>query len=222
MEQLKKIKSDKTLEQLARNVKLEVDLNEVRKEWLQNNGPQQKKQVADHYAIFEHLYGEGYFYPYLDLDITYDLKDGSCLPVYFGNVIKPAEALEPPNVFYDTDGNSLWTLALTSLDGNLSDNDKECVHWLVANIPGNSVEKGDTLVEYLQPFPLKGTGFHRYAFVLYKQDGRVSYDIPTGKHTSRLLHIVKLAILLWCSALGRNTLLLCVVLVYVSNHTKFN
>lgn len=180
MELLKKIKSDKTLEQLARNAKLEVDLNEVRKEWLQNNGPLHKKQVADHYAIFDHLYGEGYFIPYLDLDITYDLKNGSNLPAYSGNVIKPSEALEAPSVYYESDGNTLWTLVLTSLDGNLTENEKECVHWLVANIPGNAVEKGDTLVEYLQPFPLKGTGYHRYVFVLYKQDGRVSYDIPKG------------------------------------------
>lgn len=180
MEHLKTIKSDRVMEQLARNVKLDVDLNEIRKEWLKTNAPIHKKQISDHYAIFDHLYGEGYFIPYLDLFITYDLKNGSSLPVYSGNVIKPAEALEAPVVFYESDGNTLWTLTLTSLDGNLSENEKECVHWLVANIPGNAVEKGDTLVEYLQPFPLKGTGYHRYAFVLYKQQGRISYELPKG------------------------------------------
>lgn len=178
---LKQLKEDKSKEQLARNLKLEIDLNEAKNVWLETLGPQHKKQIADHYAIFEHLYGEGYFVPYLNLEVLYDLKNGSYLPVYTGNVIKPAEALEYPIVNYEADADSLWTLALTSLDGHLNDNDKEYVHWLVANIPGNSVEKGDTIVEYLQPFPLKGTGYHRYAFVLYKQEKNVTYDLPKGE-----------------------------------------
>ncbi|CAG9129207.1 unnamed protein product [Plutella xylostella] len=175
---LKKLKADKTLEQMARDHKIRVDKDQVRQVWLETAGPVHKKNIAEHYGIFEHLYGEGYFLPLLNLEVLYDLKDGSCLPVYTGNVIKPLEAKEVPTVLFEADGNDMWTLALTSLDGHLTESDKEYVHWLVANIPGNCVEKGDTLVEYLQPFPLKGTGYHRYAFVLYKQDGRVEYDIP--------------------------------------------
>ncbi|XP_023936620.2 39S ribosomal protein L38, mitochondrial [Bicyclus anynana] len=178
MEQTKKVKNDKNLEQLARKGQLEIDLIQSKKDWLATLGPLHKKQIADHYGIYEHLYGEGFFIPHLNLDIFYDLKKGSCLPVYYGNVIKPAEALESPIVSYESDGNTLWTLALTNLDGHLKENDKEYVHWLIANIPGNSIEKGDVIVDYLRPFPLKGTGCHRYTFVLYKQDSRVSYDLP--------------------------------------------
>ncbi|KAH9631181.1 hypothetical protein HF086_005952 [Spodoptera exigua] len=183
LDHLKKIKADKNLEQLARNHTLEIDLNEAKKEWLNTLGPQHKKQIADHYGIFEHLYGEGYFIPYLNLEVLYDLKNGSYLPVYTGNDIKPAEALEYPIVNYESDPDSLWTLALTSLDGHLTEGDKEYVHWLVANIPGNSIEKGDTIVEYLQPIPLKGTGYHRYAYVLYKQDGNINYDVTKEDRT---------------------------------------
>lgn len=180
IEQIKKLKSDKKLEQLARNHKLEVDLSEVRNEWLKTQGPLHKKKIAEHYGVFEHLYGEGYFIPYTNLEVQYDLKDGQMLPVYSGNVVKPAEALDRPCVSYESDYETLWTLALTSLDGHLVDSEKEYMHWLVANIPGDFVEKGDTIVEYLQPFPLKGTGFHRYVFVLYKQNGKVSYDVSKG------------------------------------------
>lgn len=144
-------------------------------------GPLHKKTIAEHYAIFEHLYGEGFFYPYLNLEVLYPLNEDSYLPVHSGNVIKPAEALTPPIVNFESDGNTLWTLSLTSLDGHLHESEKEYSHWLIANIPGNHIEKGDTIVEYLQPFPLKGTGYHRYVFVLYKQDGRVSYDLPKGR-----------------------------------------
>ncbi|XP_049868053.1 39S ribosomal protein L38, mitochondrial [Pectinophora gossypiella] len=186
MEHVKKLKNDKNLEQLARTHKLEIDLAEVRKEWMNTTGPLHRRQIADHYGIYEHLYGEGFFIPYLNLDVFYDLKNDSVLPVCSGNVIKPAEALEQPTVAYESDGNTLWTLAFTNLDGNLKENNKEYVHWLVANIPGNAIEKGDTIAEYLRPFPLKGTGYHRYVYVLYKQNARVSYDLPKVTASSPL------------------------------------
>ncbi|XP_073949255.1 large ribosomal subunit protein mL38-like [Choristoneura fumiferana] len=185
LDHMKKVKSDKNLEQLARNHQLKVNLDEVRNEWLNTLGPHHKKQVAEHYGIFEHLYGEGYFVPFKNLDIFYDLKE-KALPVYCGNVIKPSEALNSPTVSYESDGNTMWTLVLSSLDGHLNENDKEYVHWFIANIPGNHIEKGDRLVEYLQPFPLKGTGYHRYVFVLYKQNERMIYDLPQVSSSSPL------------------------------------
>ncbi|XP_013136827.1 PREDICTED: uncharacterized protein LOC106101982 [Papilio polytes] len=186
LEHLRKLKGDKELEHLARNHKLEINLEEARKEWLQTLGPNHKKQIAEHYGIYEHLYGEGYFVPHINLDIHYDLKNGLNLPVYTGNVIKPAEAVEQPSVTFESEDNALWTLVLTSLDGHLTENDKENVHWLVANIPSNNIERGDTIVEYLRPFPLKGTGYHRYVFVLYKQNEKISYNLKNVTSSSQL------------------------------------
>lgn len=180
LQYLKIIKNDKQLEKRARDQELYIDLDETKKEWLHTVGPLHKKQIADHYAIFEHLYGEGYFIPFLNLEVFYDLKQDSCLPVYSGNIIKPAEAIDPPIVSYECAPDTLWTLALTNLDGHLTENDKEYAHWLIANIPGRDIDKGDILIDYLQPFPLKGTGYHRYAFVLYKQSEKVSYEIAKG------------------------------------------
>ncbi|XP_053612666.1 large ribosomal subunit protein mL38 [Plodia interpunctella] len=186
LQHVKNLKTDKNLEQLARNHKLSIDLSEARSDWLKTISPYHKRQIAEHYGVFEHLYGEGYFIPFMNLDIQYNLKNDLFLPVCCGNVIKPAEALEYPTVSYESDGDSLWTLALTSLDGHLTEGEKEYLHWMVANIPGDSVEKGDTIAEYLRPFPLKGTGYHRYVFVLYKQDGHVSYDLPKVIQSSPL------------------------------------
>nr|XP_026484649.1 39S ribosomal protein L38, mitochondrial [Vanessa tameamea]XP_026484658.1 39S ribosomal protein L38, mitochondrial [Vanessa tameamea] len=186
MELSKTSKNDKKMEELARKGLLEIDMEKSKKDWLQSLGPMHKKQIADHYGVYEHLYGEGFFIPQLHLEVFYDINDGNCLPVYYGNVIKPAEAVESPHVSYDTDGNTLWTLALTNLDGHLAENDKEYVHWFIANIPGNSIEKGDVIADYLRPFPLKGTGYHRYVFVLYKQDGMISYDLPKITSSSPL------------------------------------
>lgn len=50
-----------------------------------------------------------------------------------------------------------------------------CIKIYSGNIPGNNVTKGETIVEYLQPFPPKGTGYHRMVFVLYKQTERLDY-----------------------------------------------
>ncbi|XP_072938538.1 large ribosomal subunit protein mL38 [Epargyreus clarus] len=186
LKHLKRIKTNTELEQLARHNKLEVDLDTVRKDWLELLGPQHKKRIAEHYGIFEHLYGEGYFTPFLNLEVLYDCYPDSYLPVFTGNVIKPLEASKQPIVNFESDNEALWTLALTNLDGHLKENDKEYVHWLVANIPGNHVEKGDTIVDYLRPFPLKGTGYHRYVFVIYKQNGKVTYEVPKVVASSSL------------------------------------
>lgn len=188
MNHIKNLKSDKNLEQLSRNHKLLVDVDEVKKEWLLNLGPFHKKQIAEHYGVFEHLYGEGYFVPHTNLEVFYNIRDDLWLPVYYGNVVKPEEAKTEPDVKFESSDNELWTLALTSLDGHLVESDKEYVHWMVANIPGNQVDKGDTLVEYLQPFPPKGTGFHRFVFVLYKQNGTVSYDIKKSKFILQFIY----------------------------------
>ena len=59
-------------------------------------------------------------------------------------------------------------------------------HWLIVNIRGRcylilggDVEKGTTLTEYAGPTPGKGTGIHRYVFLLLKQTGQQSFPKPT-------------------------------------------
>lgn len=47
---------------------------------------------------------------------------------------------------------------------------REWQHWLVGNIPEDKVAKGEVLTEYVGPAPPKGSGKHRYVFLLYKQN----------------------------------------------------
>ena len=54
----------------------------------------------------------------------------------------------------------------------------EVRHWLVVNIPGNDLVKGDTIAEYRGSGAPKGTGLHRYIFLLYKQNGVMTFDEP--------------------------------------------
>lgn len=50
------------------------------------------------------------------------------------------------------------------------------VHMCSGNIPGNSICSGQEIVHYLAPFPAKGTGFHRYVVIVFKQDDFVDYS----------------------------------------------
>ncbi|RXG54247.1 39S ribosomal protein L38, mitochondrial [Armadillidium vulgare] len=95
-------------------------------------------------------------------------------PVYYGNLLKPKEVKSEPNVQFQSDSESLWSLIFTSPDDNLLEKDSEMIHWFIGNIPGNDVKKGEEIVDYVQPIPPKGTGFHRYCFVLYKQNKNLS------------------------------------------------
>jgi large subunit ribosomal protein L38 len=69
----------------------EISLKEIRKEWLKTAAPFQIKAIAEHYNIFKDLFGEAFFVPRIPLSIGYQQTDGSTMPVYFGNQIKPYE-----------------------------------------------------------------------------------------------------------------------------------
>jgi len=43
------------------------------------------------------------------------------------------------------------------------------------NIPGSDVSRGERLVDYIQPFPVRGTGAHRFIFVLFQQNKHIDY-----------------------------------------------
>ena len=84
-------------------------------------------------------------------------------------MIKPKEAKTPPNVHFESDEDSLWTLILTNPDGHFTENESEYIHWMVTNIKGSDINTGQVIAPYLQPFPPFGTGFHRFVFILFKQ-----------------------------------------------------
>lgn len=50
---------------------------------------------------------------------------------------------------------------------------REWRHWVVANIQNNDVSHGNVLTPYMGPSPPAGTGAHRYAFLLFRQQSRL-------------------------------------------------
>ncbi|KAK8753963.1 hypothetical protein OTU49_004976, partial [Cherax quadricarinatus] len=106
----------------------------------------------------------------------YDFDEETVTPVYRGNTVKPREAAKEPMVEFQSQPDDLWTLILTNPDGNLLENETECLHWFIGNIKGGDITTGEVICDYLQPFPPRGTGYHHLVFVLYKQDGYMDYS----------------------------------------------
>lgn len=52
----------------------------------------------------------------------------------------------------------------------------EIISLFRANIEGNNVSGGQTIVPYFRAFPPKGTGYHRHVFVLYKQEKEIDVN----------------------------------------------
>ena len=107
-----------------------LNLEDVRKDWLDAEGSHQIRTIAEHFGVFEHLFGDAYFYPRVPLDVLYKGENGD-MPVYHGNVIKPMQTVSAPTVSYEAEDNSLWTLILTNPDGHLTKANSEYVHWFM-------------------------------------------------------------------------------------------
>lgn len=67
---------------------------------------------------------------------------------------------------------------------------REFLHWLLVNVPGTDLSKGEPLAEYVGSGPPQGTGLHRYTLLVYKQSGKLSFDtekrIPNNTRDGRM------------------------------------
>ncbi|TKR81493.1 hypothetical protein L596_015355 [Steinernema carpocapsae] len=106
---------------------------------------------------------------------------GGGLEVLCGTRAEPSQVESTPWVTWHADHNSLYTLVMVDPDARPSV--REWRHWLVMNIPGNLVTKGDVVTPYAGPSPPPGSGFHRYIVLAYKQLGKL--DIGDLKSAPR-------------------------------------
>uniref|UniRef100_A0A2M3Z9F2 Putative phosphatidylethanolamine-binding protein n=1 Tax=Anopheles braziliensis TaxID=58242 RepID=A0A2M3Z9F2_9DIPT len=103
-----------------------------------------------------------------------------------GNVLTPTQVKDVPTVEWNAEGDALYTLCMTDPDApsRKEPTYREWHHWLVGNIPGGDVAKGETLSAYVGSGPPAGTGLHRYVFLVYKQNGKLTFDEPRLTNTS--------------------------------------
>jgi len=100
------------------------------------------------------------------------------LKVNMGNVLTPTQVKNPPKVSWEADSKKLYVLCMTDPDAPSRKDPKfrEWHHYLVGNIPGSDISKGDVLSEYVGSGPPEGTGKHRYVWLVYEQPGKLTFD----------------------------------------------
>ena len=88
------------------------------------------------------------------------------------NLRRRANTLRAPDVrLNEMDPQKLYTIVIWDPDAPKS---PSFLHWLVVNIPGGDVAKGNTIQAYYPPSPPAGSGEHRYYVGLYQQKGKIS------------------------------------------------
>ncbi|XP_067626131.1 protein D3-like [Eurosta solidaginis] len=95
-----------------------------------------------------------------------------------GNVLTPTQVKDQPTVTWKADANAFYTLCMTDPDApsRVDPKFREWHHWLVGNIPGGDVAKGEVLSAYIGSGPPPDTGLHRYVFLIFKQSGKLTFD----------------------------------------------
>jgi hypothetical protein len=100
------------------------------------------------------------------VNLNYDIH----ICVHMGTELLPEETAYPPTALsYPADDDKQDKLhALVLLDADLNK-----LHWLVINIPGAKVHRGDTITAYAGPNPDPGSGTHRYVVLVMEQHSQL-------------------------------------------------
>ncbi|XP_011495075.1 PREDICTED: protein D3-like [Ceratosolen solmsi marchali] len=98
----------------------------------------------------------------------------------FGEELTPTIVKDPPTISWLVDDSAFYTIVMIDPDSPSSQDPKlqEMLHWLVANIPGSDISKGEIIAEYIGSAPSKDTGLHRYVLLAYKQTNKLIIDMP--------------------------------------------
>lgn len=104
-----------------------------------------------------------------------------------GVELTPTQTKNQPVIDWEeADPSEFYTLLMTDPDAPSRQTPvfREWRHWLIVNIPGNDVKKGEVLSEYIGAGPPEGTGLHRYVFLVFKQPKKLTFDEPHVPNTS--------------------------------------
>nr|XP_018901345.1 PREDICTED: protein D1-like isoform X2 [Bemisia tabaci] len=104
----------------------------------------------------------------------------------FGNTLVPEDLRKSPFLIkWPIEKGAVYLLMMVDPDVPSRKNHtlREWNHWMFVNMPAYPLMLfGDTLVKYVGPDPLEGTGFHRYIFLIFKQPGNLTFNEPVLKH----------------------------------------
>ncbi|XP_060517233.1 protein D3-like [Cylas formicarius] len=115
--------------------------------------------------------------------------------VDLGKELTPTDVIEEPKVSWDADPKKLYTLSMIDPDAPSRENPiyREINHWLVVNIKGNDLTTGETITPYRGSRAPKGTGLHRYIFIVFEQSGQIAVNEQDLKTERRNFNLRKFA-----------------------------
>ncbi|XP_002051710.2 putative odorant-binding protein A5 [Drosophila virilis] len=95
-----------------------------------------------------------------------------------GKTYTPTELKFQPRLEWNADAESFYTIIMLSPDAPSREYPiyRSWLHWLVVNVPGMDVAKGQAISEYFGPMPPKDSGLLRYVALVYKQSGKLDFD----------------------------------------------
>ncbi|KAF8246361.1 PEBP-like protein, partial [Wilcoxina mikolae CBS 423.85] len=126
--------------------------------------------------------------PVVDVQVRFQGRD-----VQPGAYVESIQSETPPTfkVFPFEAGQMLCTVAIVDLDVPNVEKDRfdYRLHWLVSNIHispaqtqaiGTGAQPSDTIVDWLPPHVQKGSPYHRYAMIVFKQPGSIDVSPLKG------------------------------------------
>ncbi|XP_055551534.1 protein D3-like [Wyeomyia smithii] len=105
-----------------------------------------------------------------------------------GNELTPTQVKDQPQIEWSAEADSYYTLFMVDPDAPRRTEPKfrSVCHWFVGNIPGSNIDDGDHRIAFAGSGPPQGSGLHRYAFLIYKQNGKIDLsDAPRTSNRSR-------------------------------------
>lgn len=108
------------------------------------------------------------------------IKFPSGVEVNEGNILTPTQVKDFPKIDWPAKENTFYTICMTDPDApsRKEPTFREWHHYLVVNVPGTKIEEGETLSEYVSSGAPPDTGLHRYVFLVYEQNGKITCDEP--------------------------------------------
>lgn len=162
--------------------------------WQECAGHARVRTMARHHHIYEHVFepsGEGEAMETKrlmsasaakNLNVSYG-PDLATDNVHRGNILAAAQTSEPPRLNFSVGNGELYTVLMVSPDGLRGNGSEVLAHWVLTNVKDSAdLASASCAAEYLPAIPLKGTGYHRYAFVLLQQ--HMSSELDLGSASS--------------------------------------
>ncbi|XP_017130119.1 putative odorant-binding protein A5 [Drosophila elegans] len=101
---------------------------------------------------------------------TFDIEEG--------NFYAPKELKFQPRLDWNANTETFYSVVMICPDAPNRENPmyRSWLHWLVVNVPGLDVMKGQPISDYFGPLPPKDSGVQRYLVLVYQQSDKLDFD----------------------------------------------